>query len=197
MIRQMRLLLSLRVPQFDGSRSGASLCGYPGRHQPLAKLLDTSVQLQKSKLCARGPSVFKVSFEMNRVVAATVWRTCTTINTLCITTLRRIGRRRPDGPHPCRSRPHGARPPLKFPRLADALHPLLDGNSWAEGALLLLCLFIDVIRRPTARHAEIAPRRKQRWLLRRGVAPASRASPCLPFDQPVPHQHTYCTTRAM
>jgi hypothetical protein len=65
-IRQMRMLLWSRVPQFDRSRSRASHCALSRAAPILAKLCstDTSVHLREVKtVCARSVC-FKVSFEM-------------------------------------------------------------------------------------------------------------------------------------
>jgi len=62
-IRQMRMLLWSRVPQFDRSRSRASHCALSRAAPILAKLCSThissSVEVKTVALCARGPSVSK------------------------------------------------------------------------------------------------------------------------------------------
>jgi hypothetical protein len=64
-IRQMRMLLWSRVPQFDRSRSRASHCALSLAAPILAKLCSTHISSSEEvkTVCARSVC-FKVSFEM-------------------------------------------------------------------------------------------------------------------------------------
>jgi hypothetical protein len=64
-IRQMRMLLWSRVPQFDRSRSRASHCALSRAAPILAKLCSTHISssVEVKTVCARSVC-FKVSFEM-------------------------------------------------------------------------------------------------------------------------------------